>query len=220
MKRIGIIGAGPFGASLTESLAGMGAEVLLLDRKRELVSEFSSSAQTVEADATNLRALEAAGFKECDVAVVAIDDNIEASVIATLNCKELGIGKVIAKATSDMHGKILHRVGADVVVYPNRERAQRLAQALMSKGTIDLFELSEGVGVAEIDVPEALKGKTLAEARVRNKYGVTVLCIRRLAANPTEAREVIMPTAEEKMLADDKLLVFGGSKELDAFAAV
>ncbi|MBP5511705.1 MAG: TrkA family potassium uptake protein [Kiritimatiellae bacterium] len=219
MKRIGIVGAGRFGIALAESLAEKGADVLLIDQDRERVQEYSDLvAKAIEGDATNLHTLEDAGFKECDVVVIAIGDNLEGSVMATMNCKELAIEKVVAKADSDMHGKILKRVGADVVVYPNRDRAQKLAQTLMSKGSVDLFEISDGFSVAEIDVPAPLKDKTLAEAQVRNKYNVTVLCIRRLAEDPALPRLVIIPGAEEKILADDKLLVFGDNKAIDEIA--
>ncbi len=219
MKRIGIIGAGRFGASLAESLAERGAEILMIDKDREIIQEFSEFVtKAVEGDASNSRTLEDAGFQECDVVVVCIGTNLEGSIMATVNCKELGVKKVVAKANSDMHGKILKRVGADVVVYPNRDRAQRLARTLLSKGSVDLFEISDGFSVAEIDVPEPLRDKTLAEAEVRKNFGITVLCVRRLAEDPTQPRIVIVPSADEKILPDDKLLVFGMDKKIDAIA--
>ncbi len=217
MKRIGIIGAGRFGAELAESLAERGAEILMIDSSRELIQEFSQFVtKAVEGDATNIRTLEDAGFQDCDVIVVAIGSNIEGSIMATVNCKELKVKNVIAKANSDMHGKILYRVGADVVVYPNRDRAQRLAHTLLSRGSIDLFEISDGFNIAEIDVPESLQNKTLAEAAVRNKFGITVLCVRRMSNDPTAPRKVIVPDANEIILPEDKLLVFGTDKQLDA----
>ena len=219
MKRIGIIGAGRFGASLAESLAERGAEVLLIDKNRDIIQEFSEFVtKAVEGDASNSRTLEDAGFKECDVVVIAIGSNLEGSIMATVNCKELGVPTVVAKANSDIHGKILKRVGADVVVYPNRDRAQRLARTLLSKGSVDLFEISDGFSIAEIDVPESLKNKSLAEAEVRKNFGVTVLCVRRLAEDPTQPRAIIIPTADEVILPDDKLLIFGLDKKIDALA--
>lgn len=219
MKRIGIIGAGRFGASLAESLAERGAEILMIDKNREVIQEFSEFVtKAVEGDASNSRTLEDAGFQECDVAVVCIGTNIEGSIMATVNCKELGIRQVVAKANSDMHGKILKRVGADVVVYPNRDRAQRLARTLLSKGGVDLFEISDGFSIAEIDVPDPLKNKTLAEAEVRKNFGITVLCVRRLADDPAQPRTIIVPTADEVILPEDKLLVFGIDKKIDAIA--
>jgi trk system potassium uptake protein TrkA len=219
MKRIGIIGAGRLGASLAESLAEQGAEVLLIDKNREIIQEFSEFVtKAIEGDASNSRTLEDAGFQECDVVVVAIGSNLEGSIMATVNCKELGVPTVVAKANSDMHGKILKRVGADVVVDPNRDCAKRLARTLLSKGSVDLFEISDGFSIAEIDVPESLKNKTLAEAEVRKNFGVTVLCVRRLAEDPTQPRAIIIPTADEVILPDDKLLVFGIDKKIATIA--
>ena len=220
MKRVGIIGAGTFGTSLASALAEKGAEVLLIDQNRDIIQECAAEvSKAIEGDATNIHTLEDAGFQECDVVVIAIASNLEGSVMATMNCKELGVDMVVAKANSEMHGKILKRVGADVVVYPNRDRAQRLAQTLMSKGSVDLLEISDGFSVAEIDVPEPLKGKSLADAQVRNKYNVTVLCVRRLAEeDPTRPRELIIPSAAEVIQPDDKLLVFGENKAIDEIA--
>ncbi len=219
MKRIGIIGAGRFGASLAESLAQRGAEVLLIDKNRDIIQEFSEFVtKAIEGDATNTRTLQDAGFQECDVVVVAIGSNLEGSIMSTVNCKELGVPTVVAKANSDMHGKILKRVGADVVVYPNRDRAQRLARTLLSKGSVDLFEISDGFSIAEIDVPESLQNKSLAEAEVRKNFGVTVLCVRRLAEDPTLPRTIIIPTANQAILPDDKLLIFGLDKQIDTLA--
>ncbi|MDA3923263.1 MAG: TrkA family potassium uptake protein [Kiritimatiellae bacterium] len=216
MKRIGIIGAGRFGSELAESLAERGAEILMIDKNHDLIQEFSQYVtKAVEGDATNMRTLEDAGFQDCDVIVVAIGSNLEGSVMATVNCKELKVKNVVAKANSDMHGKILYRVGADVVVYPNRDRAQRLAHTLLSRRSIDLFEISDGFNIAEIDVPESLHNKSLAEMQVRNKFGITVLCVRRMSKDPTAPRIVIIPEADQIIQPDDKLLVFGTDKQLD-----
>ena len=118
MKRIGIIGAGRFGMSLAETLANAGAEVILIDRNRPAMQSASEFATALQGDATQPHVLAEAGFGECDVVVVAIGSNIEASMMATANCKELGVTSVVAKATSELHGKILRRIGADSVVYP------------------------------------------------------------------------------------------------------
>jgi len=219
MKRIGIIGAGRFGSSLAESLAEHGAEVLLIDQNREVIQELSEFVtRAVEGDVTNQRTLEDAGFQECDVVVVAIGNNLEGSIMATVNCKALGVPTVVAKANSDVHGKILQRVGADMVVYPNRDSSHRLARTLLSKGSVDLFEISDGFSIAEIDVPESLRNKSLAQADARKHFGVTVLCVRRLAEDPTQPRTVIIPTADEIIQPDDKLLIFGTDKKIDALA--
>lgn len=219
MKRIGIIGAGRFGQSLAESLAEKGAEVLLIDENRETIQELSEYVtKAVQGDATNPRALTDAGFQDCDTVVVAIGSNIEGSIMATVNCKELGIPTVVAKAVSDMHGKVLKRVGADIVVYPNKDRATRLARSLLARNPIDLFEIADGISVAEIAAPEFIIDKTLAEASVRQKYGVTVLAIRRLAEDPRLPRQLIIADGGEKIQREDRLLVFGADKKIDDMA--
>ncbi len=216
MKKIGIIGAGRFGMSMAQALSESGVEVVLMDRNGSLVQSASSIVtHAVQGDATNARALEESGIGECDVAVVAIGSNIEASTLATANCKDLGVNEVIAKATSDLHGKILKKIGADQVIFPDRDSAHRLARSIIDHGAFDLLELSEGCSIAEIDVPESCVDKTLAETDLRKKTGVTVLCIRRPAANPKKPRELLIPTPTEKILSGDRLIVFGSTKQID-----
>ena len=204
MKRVGIIGAGRFGLSLAEALAETGTEVLLIDRNNALVQgAIKKVTWAVQCDATSANALESAGISECDTVVVAIGSNVEASMLVTANCKELGIKTVISKATSEIHGKILDKLGADHVVYPDRESAH----------------ISEGLSLAEIDVPEACVGKTLAEADLRKKSGVTVLCIRRPdPKNNRKPLQVLIPNPNDAFEAGDKLIVFGTTAGIDALS--
>ena len=214
-KRIGIIGAGRFGMSLAESMTNAGMEVVLIDRNRPAMQSASEFATAIQGDATQPHVLEEAGFGECDVVVVAIGSNIEASMMATANCKEIGVETVISKASSELHGKILRRIGADSVVYPDRDSAHRRARALTNHDAVDFLEVSEGYSIAEIDVPEEMLGKTLAEADFRRETGLTVLCIRRAGEDPKKPRTVIIPQASERMTAADRLIVFGETKKLD-----
>ena len=132
MNRVAIIGAGQFGMALAESLSEAGVEVLLVERNGNFVqAAINVVSSAVQGDATNARALEDAGLKECDVAVVAIGGNVEASLLATANCKELGVPTVISKASSELHGRILKKIGADQVIFPDRESAYRLARSVM-----------------------------------------------------------------------------------------
>lgn len=219
MRRVGIIGAGRFGMALAQSLAESGTEVLLLERNGALVQRaLEVVSESVQGDATSARILEEAGFAECDMAVVAIGSNIEASTLALANCKDLGIPLVYAKASSELHGKILLKLGADQVIYPDRDSAHRLAHTIMSGGAFDLLEVSEGCSIAEIDVPDSCADKTLAQADLRKKTGVTVLCIRRLDENPKKPRAVLIPGPNDQIHADDKLIVFGTRKQIDALS--
>jgi len=219
MRRVGIIGAGRFGMALAQSLAESGVEVLLVERNGNLVQSASGIVScAVQGDATQARTLEEAGLKDCEVAVVAIGSNIEASTLATANCKELGVPLVIAKASSELHGKILAKLGADQVIYPDRDSAHRLAHTITTRGAFDLLEISEGFSIAEIDAPESCKEKTLAQADLRNKTGVTVLCIRRLDENPKKPRAVMIPGPNDQIHSDDKLIVFGTTRQIDALS--
>ena len=220
MKRVGIIGAGRFGLSLAEALSDSGTEVLLIDRNNALVqSALKKVTWAVQCDATSASALESAGLAECDAVVVAIGSNVEASMLVTANCKELGIKNVIAKATSEIHGKILDKLGADMVVYPDRDSAHRLARNITEHNAYDLLEISEGFSLAEIDVPEFCVGKTLAEADLRKKNGVTILCIRRPdATSRRKPRQVVIPSPDDAFQVEDKLIVFGTTSGIDAIS--
>jgi len=219
-KRIGIIGSGRFGEALVQALAALGTEVVLMDTDRRKIQELSEYvSKAIEGDATNIHALEEAGFGSCDTVVVAIGENVEGSVMATVNCKDLGVRTVVAKASTDVHGRVLRRVGADVVIFPNRDRAQRLARSLMTASQVDLFDVADGLCTAEITTPTPLDGHTLAETDVRRAYGVTVLAVRRLNdADPAAPRHLLIPKAETVLRGDDRLLVFGTPEQIDAFA--
>ena len=218
MERVAILGAGRFGMSLTEALADAGVEVILIEKNGSLVQAATKFTHyAIQGDATNSRSLEDAGVKECDVAVVAIGSNVEASMLAALNCKELGVKKVVAKAASELHGKILEKIGADRVVYPDRESAHRLARSLVEHGKLDLLDLSEGFSIAEVEVPEFCRDKTLAQSNLRNKYGITVLCIRRADENdPRKPRQLMLPGPNDVLDPGDKLVVFGKPHDIDA----
>lgn len=216
MKRIGIVGAGRFGMSLAESLANSGAEVVLIDRNRPAMQQAGEFVTALQGDATQPHVLAEAGFGECDVVVVAIGSNMEASVMTTANCKELGIPHVVAKATSELHGKILKRIGADQIIYPDRDSAHRLAMSIANHNVLDFYEISDGYSIAEIAAPESLVGKTLAEADLRKKKNLTVLCVRRPSPDPKKPRVIVIPQAEDVINADDRVIVFGETKKLDS----
>ena len=204
--------------SLAESLANAGSEVLIIDRNRPAMQNALEFATALQGDAAQPHVLEEAGFAECDVVVVAIGSNMEASIMATANCKELGVPNVVAKATSELHGKILRKVGADSVVYPDRDSAHRLARAIANHSVVDFLEVSEGYSIAEIAVPDGVRGCSLSEADLRKKHGVTVLCIRRLAGDAKSPRKIVIPQANDILESEDRLIVFGETRKLDALA--
>ena len=139
--------------------------------------------------------------------------------MATVNCKDLGVETVVAKASTDAHGRVLRRVGADVVIYPNRDRALRLARSLLTTSQAELFEIADGLCAAEISVPDILVEQTLAGTNIRSDFDITVLAIRRLDdVDPAAPRQLLIPKANTVIRSDDRLLVFGTAEKIDAFA--
>jgi trk system potassium uptake protein TrkA len=219
MKRIGVIGAGQFGTSLAESLVRRGVEVLLLDRDAQTVQRMSEVVTSaVEGDALDQQVLVRAGFQECDTVVVAIGNNVQSSVIAVMNLKEIGVKRVVGKASSQLHAKVLERLGADLVVHPDRERAQRLARSLLARSALDFHEVSEGASVIEMKAPDQFVGRSLAESGIRKAYGVTVLAIKRAPDEEGKRDTVISPTADDLIREGDTLVLYGPDLLLDALA--
>jgi len=215
MKRVGIVGAGKFGASLAQSLVERGVEVLVIDRQRDVVDHMAGIvAKAMEGDATEEGTLDAAGFRDCDIAVVAVGSDMESSILTTLILKEMKIPCVIAKAASDVHGKVLQKVGADRVVYPDRDVAARLARSLVSPSVLDYVEVAEGISVIEIAAPMEFVGKTLGELQIRKKYGVTVLVLRRAKPDEGKQETIVSPDADDTVELGDTIVVFGLDEKL------
>ena len=215
MKRVGIVGAGRFGASLCQSLVERGVEVLVIDRQRDVVDRMAGIvAKAMEGDATEEGTLDAAGFRDCNIAVVAVGSDMESSVLTALILKEMKIACVIAKAASDVHGKVLQKVGADRVVYPDREVAARLARSLVSPSVLDYVEVAEGISVLEIAAPMEFVGKTLGELQIRKKYGVTVLVLRRAQQDEGKEETIVSPDADDTVELGDTIVIFGLDEKL------
>jgi trk system potassium uptake protein TrkA len=216
MKRVGIVGAGRFGSSLAEALVERGMEVLVLDRNRDVVDRMAGIvAKAMEGDASEEGTLDSAGFRDCDIVVVAVGSDMESSILTTLILKEMKIPCVIAKAAGDVHGKVLQKVGADRVVYADREVAARLARSLISPSVLDYVEVAEGISVLEIAAPMEFIGKTLGELQIRKKYGVTVLVLRRAPQGEEGKPETIVsPDADDTVELGDTLVIFGLDERL------
>jgi len=214
MRKIGIIGGGRFGSTLATCLGQQGMEVLFMDRDRDVVQRLSSAvSKAVQGDATDAQALGEAGFGNCDAVVVAMGSSLEASILATMALKELKVAHVVAKASSDNAGKVLERVGADRIVYPERDRAARLARTLVARTIIDYIQVSPGTGIMEIDAPPPFIGKPLAETRIRSVYGLTVLEIRR-GRDGQATERILAPSGEDVIAAGDGLVLFGSEENL------
>ena len=173
----GIVGLGRFGQALAQELAESGAELIVLDRDEEKVSEIrelTENAYVVKS--LDKKTLQASGIQNCDVAVVCIGEQMDTSILTTLNLVSLGIPKVLAKATSMEHGVILEKLGAEVV-YPERDMAVRLAARLEMARELDIIQLSEQINISKMQVPVQLIGKSVADANLRGRFGLNIIAI-------------------------------------------
>lgn len=208
-KQFAVIGIGRFGSSVARTLVKMGYEVLAIDRNPNLVQDFAREfTHVVEADATDPDNLKALGIRNFDVVVVAIGDDIQASIMVTLLLKEMGVKHVVVKAVNDLHGKVLEKIGADRVVYPERDMGIRVAHQLVSRQVLDQIQLSSEYRIIEVVAPARFAGKTLGALNLRARWGVAVLAIRR------EENIVVGPGAEDEIKAGDILVVLGRDEEL------
>ncbi len=224
MRQFVVVGAGRFGRSVAITLAKKGYQVLLIDENPALVQQMSEYVtQAVELDIRDEKALESLNLKDMDVAIVAIGTDIEASILVTMRLKEIGVGTVVAKAGSIEHSKILERVGADRIVFPERDMAVRVANSLASPTITDFIEVSPGYNMVEMAVPERIKGKTLIEANVRSRWGVDIVAIKRPNGDaggegkPLGHKFIIAPSATETLNDSDILVVIGEEKKIQRF---
>jgi trk system potassium uptake protein TrkA len=210
-KEFIVIGLGRFGGGLAQTLVGMGHEVLGVDADGKLVQEFSGVlTHVVEADSTDVRAMRQLGADEFETAVVAIGTDVEASILTTSVLSDLGLRRVVAKAVTEAHGRILERVGAHRVVFPERDMGVRVGHSLAGS-ILDYFELDPGFAIVETRAPRELAGKTLADAEVRKRYGITVVCIKPEGGSFTYA------TPETVVSEGDILVVAGEKRRAEAF---
>ena len=179
-RQFAVIGLGRFGRAVCEQLHKLGYEVMGTDINEKLVAQVTTEkivAQAVQIDSTEVSALRQAGIFEFDTVIVAIGNYLQESIVTTLNVKEGGVPNVIAKASSSVHGKLLKRVGADRIVYPEYEAGAALAMTLTRPSILDRFDIDNKHCIVEIKIPEAFHGKTLAELSLRANYGVNVLAV-------------------------------------------
>ena len=178
-KTYAIFGLGRYGVSVAKELVRNGAEVIAVDHNENIVNSLVNELPFCKcADTTNKEVLTKLGIANVDTVVVAMAGNIEASVMTVLLCKELGVPHVIAKCSNDMHYKILTKVGADKVVFPEKESGTRQAKNLLSSGIMDIIELNTEVSMIELDVKKDWIGKTLMDLNLRKKYSLNVIAIK------------------------------------------
>lgn len=208
-KSYAVIGLGQFGMSVAETLAESDCDVLAIDAREENIQEIADKVTyAVRADVREPEVLRTLGVQNVDVAVIAVAENMEASIMATMQAKELGVPYVLAKAMNALHGKILEKIGADRVIYPEQSMGLRVARNLMSGGFLDVFELSTEFSMAEFPVPTEWVGKSLQELQLRESHDINIIAIKvgddveinLDPVKPLEADWHLMATGKNKVL--------------------
>ena len=208
-KQFAVIGMGRFGTSVARSLAKLGYEVLAIDSSSARVQDVVNQVtHAVQADSTDEEALRALGVRNFDVVVVAIGQDIQASILTTLILKELGVPYIIAKAQNELHGKVLSKIGADKVIFPERDMGQRVAHSLISPNLIDFIELSDDYSIVELEAPPVMIGKNLKQLDIRARFRCNVMAIK------TGSRMNIAPNAEDAIREGDVLVIVGKNDHL------
>ncbi|RFM19036.1 TrkA family potassium uptake protein [Clostridium botulinum] len=203
------MGLGRFGTSVAKTLYTLGNDVLAIDSSDDIVQDISDSVtHSVQIDATDENSLRALGIRNFDVAVITIGSDIQASTMATLLVKEMGVKYIIAKANTEIHAKVLYKIGADRVVFPERDMGVRVAHNLVSTNILDYIELSPNYSIAEIVTPKIWHGKTLNELNIRANYGINVVALKR-------GEEInVSPVAEDTIEPGDIIVAIGSEEDL------
>jgi len=207
-----VIGLGRFGSALAATLDRLGQDVLAVERNATLAQQWSGRIPLVEADATNPEALEQLGARDFPVAVVGVGSSLEASVLITGNLVDLGTPQIWAKAVSAEHGRILQRIGAHHVVFPEADAGNRVAH-LVSGKLMDYIEVEDGFTIVKMRPPKEMQGFTIEQSKVRTRYGVTVIGVK------PPGQDFIYATPQTRISANDILVVSGHSELLERFAA-
>ncbi|MDD3334707.1 MAG: TrkA family potassium uptake protein [Eubacteriales bacterium] len=212
-KQYLVFGLGRFGTSLARSLCSLGQEVLAVDADEELVNDIAPYVtQAVQLDATDETALSTLGIKNFDGAIVSIGQNTRDSILVCVLLKEMGIPYLVAKATDDLHAKVLRKIGVDRVVFPERDMGARLARSIITPTVLELMDLSDDYQIMEIVLPSQWAGESLISIDVRRKYGVNILAIHR------NDRFLVSPAPDMPFAAGDTLLVMGKKTDIEGLA--
>jgi len=208
-KQFAVIGLGRLGASVALTLSELGHDVLAIDIVESNVQAIVNDVtHAVKADARDEDTLKALGIRNFDVAIVAIGNDIEANILTTLMLKEMGVKIVVSEAINASHAKVLEKIGADRIVYPEKDMGIRLAHNLDTHNVLDYIELTPGYSILEIVVPKEYIGKSLGEVDLRAKYGTSVLAVRK------EEAVIVAPGAEDKLDENDVIIVIGKNEDL------
>ena len=212
-QQYAVIGLGRFGISVARRLHEAGQEVLGIDVNEERIDDAELYVtHAIIADSTDEKALAAIGIRNFDCVIVAIGNDIQSSILTVMILKDLGVKKVIAKALGRLHGKVLDRIGADWIVYPERDMGERVANQLLSPNMLNYIELSKEYNIEEIMIPERMAEKSLRELNIRAKYNVSAIAVFR------DGNIIISPSPDELIHKGDLLVMIGNREDLAKFA--
>ncbi|WP_312832114.1 potassium channel family protein [Sedimentibacter saalensis] len=206
MKQIIVVGCGRFGSSVAKTLSKLGHDVMVVDQNPDIIKDISEYvAHAVQMDALDEPSFRTMGIRNFDVAVIAIGSDLEASIMATLIAKEAGVPTVIAKAMSEIHGKLLMKIGADKVIYPERDMGMRVAFGLVTPNILDVIEFSQDYSIIETVALEEWEQKSLKEL---NLSDMTIIAIK------TGERINIVPSSDAVIKKDDIVVILGSNDNL------
>ena len=214
-----VIGLGRFGSSVVETLARKGCEILAMDINEDNVKAITEHAtHAVQCDATDIRTLKELGVQNMDVSIVSIGEDVEASVLIVMALKELGVKEIIAKAVTPLHIKILEKLGATQVVYPERDMAVRVATHIVTPNIIDSLILSPEYCISEIPAPRSFVGKMLKDTNIRTLHKVNIIAIKRRTSEMQKGKNVVKESvnvapAGDDVVMDGDILVFLGRED-------
>ena len=212
MKSFAVIGLGRFGRSLALRLASLGNEVLAIDYDMENVQAVADNVtQAVETDALDESALRALGITEFDCVLVTISEKVESSILITSMLKGLGVKYVVSKAVTELHAKVLKQVGADKVVFPDKDMAEKLAQNLTATSILDYIDLSDKYSIVEVEAPKTFFGKSLKQLNIRAVYGVNVVAIKKRYSDDIN----VSPLPDYVFVENDILVVIGTNEDIN-----
>ena len=214
-RTIAVIGLGRFGYAMATTLTSLGHEVIGIDGDEDKVRNVADVVSLgMQLDATDEKALRGAGIKDVDWAVVSIGENIESSLLVVTLLREIGITRIVAKAVTALHGRILEKLGVTRVVFPEREMAIRVAHSLVMPNVIDYIELSSDFSIVEVPAPPDFVGKSLRDIGLRARFGLTTIAIKHLKKDGTVASTNIAPGPDDVIQEGDVLSLLGSHERL------
>lgn len=218
-----VIGLGTFGRKVCEVITDRGGRVIAIDNDASLIDRIKDTVtQAILLDSTDVDSLTSAPFDDVDVAVVAIGDNIAASILTTALLKRVGVPYILARAISEIHEQVLKQIGADEIVNLEIDQGTRIGSKLMSPEVLDRILVSQSVSVAELYVPKSFVGKSLASLNLREKFNVNIVAITKVAltidetGNSVRNEQVYFPGGNDTLEETDVLLVVGKNEDIDA----